>query len=289
MCSTIARSGTASDEIAEMSETSADHYQELHGFSNVFLLGSSQEKSGLVAPHRATHDRRDVCWVVGPALLRADGITTRRDQEVLCTHWYGSAVYVFSRDVACLRTQIPAGLFAVDSLAKGAMSSDTCNVAWKQEASSATMDEAGQASTMTGNVERDAWAALTGHGAWPLGRTGESTLGLQRSSMIQSIGRQIVLNGPCICIATERAACSSMLAANPDCLLLHHGRTSIHPSEKLEWQYRLQHNRLGCWMRISRAGGDLSSAYSERREASRGSVAESESRSRQEAQPNAVP
>jgi hypothetical protein len=52
------------------------------------------------------------------------------------------------------------------------------------------MDEAGQASTMTGNVERDAWAASTGHGALPLGSTGESTLGPQRASMIQSIGRQ---------------------------------------------------------------------------------------------------
>lgn len=103
MCSTIARSGTASDEIAEMSESSSVHYQEFYGSSNALMLGSRKKKSGLVAPHRAMHDRRDVCWGGGPVLLRADGITTRRDQEALCTPSYRPAVYVFSRDVACLR------------------------------------------------------------------------------------------------------------------------------------------------------------------------------------------
>jgi hypothetical protein len=103
MCSTIARSGTGGDEIAEMSESSSVHYQELYGSSNALMLGSRKKKSGLVAPHRATHDRRDVCWGGGPVLLRADGITTRRDQEALCTPSYRPAVYVFSRDVACLR------------------------------------------------------------------------------------------------------------------------------------------------------------------------------------------
>ncbi|KAI3488204.1 hypothetical protein L1887_47743 [Cichorium endivia] len=197
MCSTIARSGTGGDEIAEMSEASSVHYQDLCGSSKALMLGSRKAKSGLVAPHRATHDRRDVCWGGGPVLLR---------------------------------------LFAEDSLAKGAMSSETCNVAWKREASSATVDEAGQASTMTGNLERDAWAASTGHGARTLGSTGESTLGPQRASMIQSIGRQT----SCLMVRASAwrrkephpARCSLL---TPDCLLHHHCCTSLHPRKLKMW------------------------------------------------------